>query len=181
MGERSNTALLFPGQGSQEPGMRDDVAAARPDLLEAAGELVGCDPFERVDDGTRFAQPAIYCAALAGFEQLGRPRAAWAAGHSLGELAALAAAGALDDQDGLRLAVERGRLMQAAAERGGGGMLALLGKRDAAVDLIDAHELTLANDNAPTQIVAAGPADALQACRRAARGAGLRAMRLPVA
>lgn len=181
MGERSKIALLFPGQGSQQPGMRDGVAAARPDLLELACELVGSDPFERVDDGTRFAQPAIYCAALAGFERLGRPEAAWAAGHSLGEMAALAGAGALDDEDGLRLAVERGRLMQAAAEPGGGGMLALLGDRDAALDLIDAHALTLANDNAPMQIVAAGPAEALEACRKAARGAGLRAMRLPVA
>lgn len=181
MGETSNTALLFPGQGSQEPGMRDAVAAARPDLLDLACELVGGDPFERVDEGTRFAQPAIYCAALAGFERLGQPEAGWAAGHSLGELAALAAAGALDHRDGLRLAVERGALMQTAAERDGGGMVALLGERETALELIEAHGLTLANDNAPEQLVASGPSGALQECRKAARAAGLRAIRLPVA
>ena len=70
--------------------MRDTVAEYRPDLLELAIELVGADPFEHVADGTRYAQPAIYCASLAGWEQLGRPRPTAAAGHSLGELAALA-------------------------------------------------------------------------------------------
>ena len=115
--------------------MRDPVAEPRADLLELALDLVGADPFDRVDEGTRFAQPAIYCAALAGWERMGRPDAGFAAGHSLGELAALAAAGALDEREGLRLAVERGALMQRAAEAGGGGMLALLGERDAALAL----------------------------------------------
>ena len=50
--------------------MRETVADARPDLLALAAELVGADPFEHVADGTRFAQPAIYCAALAGWERL---------------------------------------------------------------------------------------------------------------
>ena len=181
MSDSHKTALLFPGQGSHEPEMRDTVAAARPDLLELAGELVGSDPFERVADGTRFAQPAIYCAALAGWERLDRPEGNFAAGHSLGELAALAAAGALDHHDGLRLAVKRGALMQSAAEQGGGGMLALLGEREAALELANAHYLTVANDNAPEQLVVAGPPERLEAGRRAARGAGLRAMRLPVA
>lgn len=175
-----STALLFPGQGSHEPGMRDAVADARPDLLELAGELVGSDPFERVADGTRFAQPAIYCAALAGWERLGRPEAAWAAGHSLGELAALAAAGALDHGDGLRLAVRRGELMQSAAEWAGGGMMALLGTREAALELAQANELTVANDNAPGQLVVSGPEERLETGRRAARRLGLRAVRLPV-
>jgi [acyl-carrier-protein] S-malonyltransferase len=160
--------------------MRDTVAEARPDLLELACELVGDDPFERVELGTRFAQPAIYCAALAGYERLGRPDAACAAGHSLGELAALAAAGALDERAGLRLAVDRGALMQRAAEEGGGGMLALLGPREAALDLAHAHELTIANDNAPEQLVVAGPDDAIDAAKRGARPAGLRALRLAV-
>ena len=53
-------ALLFPGQGSQTPDMRDDVALGLPDLLEQCIELVGEDPFERVDESTRFAQPAIF-------------------------------------------------------------------------------------------------------------------------
>jgi [acyl-carrier-protein] S-malonyltransferase len=180
MADTATTALLFPGQGSQEPGMRDTVAEHRADLLELAVDLVGADPFERVDEGTRFAQPAIYCAALAGWERLGRPAAGFAAGHSLGELAALAAGGALGERDGLRLAVERGALMQRAAEAGDGGMLALMGERDAALALAADFDLTMANDNAPEQLVVAGPADRLDAARRAARPAGLRGLRLAV-
>jgi len=161
--------------------MRETVADARPDLLALAAELVGSDPFERVADGTRFAQPAIYCAALAGWERLRARDPDWMAGHSLGELAALAAAGAMDDAEGLRLAARRGALSQDAAERGGGGMLALIGERESALELAEKHELTVANDNAPEQLVVAGPADALDAARRSARSAGLRALRLPVA
>jgi [acyl-carrier-protein] S-malonyltransferase len=161
--------------------MREAVAAARPDLLELAGELVGSDPFERVADGTAYAQPAIYCAALAGWERLGPTDASYLAGHSLGELAALAAAGAMEHADGLRLAVRRGALMQEAAERVGGGMLALIGEREPALEVAEEHGLTVANDNAPEQLVVAGPADALDRARRSARPAGLRALRLPVA
>ncbi|MDQ3675522.1 MAG: hypothetical protein M3401_01765, partial [Actinomycetota bacterium] len=60
------SAVLFPGQGSQTPDMRDVVAAVRPDLLDAVIDLVGEDPFPRVEESTRFAQPAILCASLAG-------------------------------------------------------------------------------------------------------------------
>jgi [acyl-carrier-protein] S-malonyltransferase len=180
MADAPNTVLLFPGQGSQEPGMRNTVAEHRGDLLALALDLVGADPFDRVDEGTRFAQPAIYCAALAGWERLGRPAAGFAAGHALGELAALAAGGALDEHDGLRLAVERGALMQRVAEAGGGGMLAVIGEREAALALAADFDLTVANDNAPEQLVVAGPADRLDAARRAARPAGLRAVRLAV-
>jgi malonyl CoA-acyl carrier protein transacylase len=161
--------------------MRETVADARPELLELASDLVGADPFERVADGTRFAQPAIYCASLAGWDRVRVPDADYVSGHSLGELAALAAAGAMDHLDGLRLAARRGALMQEAAERGGGGMLALIGEREPALELAEQHELTVANDNAPEQLVVAGPAPALDAARRGARTAGLRALRLPVA
>ncbi|MBA2439509.1 MAG: ACP S-malonyltransferase, partial [Thermoleophilaceae bacterium] len=91
--------------------MVDTVARLRPDLLELAAEVVGEDPFARVGQGTRFDQPAIYCAALAGLENAGHPKADLYAGHSMGEITALAAAGALSDEDGLRLVAERGRLM----------------------------------------------------------------------
>ena len=64
------TTLLFPGQGSQTPDMRETVERHRPDLLEQALREVGDDLFERAADGTRWAQPAIFCAALAGWEQL---------------------------------------------------------------------------------------------------------------
>jgi [acyl-carrier-protein] S-malonyltransferase len=181
-----DTAILFPGQGSQTAEMRDDVAAARPDLLALACEVVGEDPFARVDDGTRYAQPAIYCASVVSFERL---RAAGVsgvayAGHSLGEVAALVAAGALSAEDGLRLVATRGRLMQESGERAGdGSMLALLGSGAAehAAHVAEAAGLTVANDNAPNQVVLSGAKAAFERAAVAAREHGLRAVPLPVA
>jgi [acyl-carrier-protein] S-malonyltransferase len=174
-------ALLFPGQGSQEAGMAGTVERYRPDLLELAADAVGEDPFARVGEGTRFDQPAIYAASLAGLERLGRPKADLYAGHSLGEIAALAAAGSLSDEDGLRLVTERGRLMQWAAEREGGGMLAVRATRAEAAPLARRLGLAVANHNAPTQVVLSGPADAVEAAAEDARERGFRAKRLPVA
>src|ERR671914_3009901 len=104
--------------------MRDLVAERAPDLLERCVALVGEDPFPRAGESTRFAQPAIFCASLAGWDALDLDAAA-AAGHSLGELAALAAAGVLDRDDALKLVVLRGRLMAEADDSG--SMLALVG------------------------------------------------------
>jgi malonyl CoA-acyl carrier protein transacylase len=176
------SALLFPGQGSQHAGMRDVVESFRPDLLELALREVGSDPFERADEGTRFAQPAIYCASLAGWARAGSPDADLLAGHSLGEIAALAAAGAIAAADGLRLTVRRGELMEeAAARRPGGGMVALLGDAEEASALAAAHGLTVANDNAPTQLVVSGPDAALEGCVAEAKERGVRPIRLAVA
>jgi malonyl CoA-acyl carrier protein transacylase len=182
---RDRTALLFPGQGSQTAEMRDEVAARRPDLLALACEVVGDDPFARVEDGTRFAQPAIYCASVVGWERLRDAgiEAAAHAGHSLGEVAALVAADALSAQDGLRLVATRGRLMQESGERSGdGSMLALLGggAADHAYHVAATSGLTVANDNAPNQVVLSGAVAAFEAAEEAARGLGLRAVRLPV-
>ncbi len=177
------TAILFPGQGSQAPDMRETVARVRPDLLSLAHELVGEDPFPRAEEGTNFAQPAIFCASLAGLAALGRPPGDFMAGHSLGELAALVAAGCLSERDGLGLVVLRGRLMQDAGERAGdGGMLALLGRGAAehAQSLADAHGLAVANDNSPQQIVLSGARGALPGAAAAAEELGLRSMELPV-
>ena len=174
-------ALLFPGQGAAEPAMRELVAEQRPDLLALVTELVGEDPFPRLDDGTRFAQPAIYCAALAGFESLGRPRAGLCAGHSLGELTALAAAGTLAESDGLRAVVARGRLMDDAGRREAGGMVAVGGERQRAVELARSAGLELANENSPSQFVLSGPVSGLDRALEQARTLGLRAKRLPVA
>jgi acyl transferase domain-containing protein len=165
--------------------MRDAVAAARPDLLALACEVVGDDPFVRVADGTRFAQPAIYCASIVGWERLrdGGLRADALAGHSLGEVAALVAAGSLSDEDGLRLVAERGRLMQQSGERAGdGSMLALLGKgaADHAAAIAAGADLTVANDNAPNQVVLSGTRSAFEAAGELAREHGLRAQPLPV-
>jgi [acyl-carrier-protein] S-malonyltransferase len=177
------TAILFPGQGSQSRDMRETVAQVRPDLLADVVALVGEDPFPRADEGTGYAQPAIFCASLAGWTALGKPEADFMAGHSLGELGALVAAGCLTERDGLRLVVLRGRLMQRAGEEAGdGGMVALLGAGAAehADALADAHGLAVANDNSPQQIVLSGARSALPAAAAAAQELGLRAIELPV-
>ena len=177
------TAILFPGQGSQTPDMRQNVADVRPDLLSLAAEVVGGDPFARAEEGTRFAQPAIFCASLAGWEALGRPSADFMAGHSLGELAALVAAGCLSERDGLELVTLRGKLMQESGERAGdGSMLALMGDgaADHAPELAEAHGLSVANDNSPQQVVLSGDRRAFDETIAAAKELGLRPMELPV-
>ncbi len=176
------TALLFPGQGSQTSGMAAVTAAQRPDLLEQARAELGADPFEAIADGTHMAQPALYCASLAHYKGAGEPDAEMLCGHSLGELAALAAGGALDDADGLRLAVTRGRLMEEASAVRPGGMVAALGGSDELVAEIAARfELTIANDNAPGQVILSGDAEKVGEARKAIRAEGAKAIRLPVA
>ncbi|MDX6690723.1 MAG: hypothetical protein QOG15_2180 [Solirubrobacteraceae bacterium] len=178
------TAVLFPGQGSQTKDMRALVAAVRPDLLDAAIELVGEDPFARVDESTRFAQPAILCASLAGWTRLrDHVDPVALAGHSLGEFSALAAAGALSDEDALRLVVLRGDHMAVSGEASGGGtMLALMGASPAqSAALAARHGVSIANDNAPGQVVLSGAPDALDAVRKDAEADGLRALALGVA
>jgi [acyl-carrier-protein] S-malonyltransferase len=175
------TAVLFPGQGSQTDDMRATTEAARPELVALAREVVGEDPFDRVDEGTRFQQPAIFCASVAGFDALDLTPAA-AAGHSLGEFGALAAAGAIDVEDALRLVALRGRVMDAAAQQAPpGGMLAVLkGEPGQAEAIARAADVVVANDNAPGQVVLSGPVEGLDTAAAAAERDGLRAMRLPV-
>jgi [acyl-carrier-protein] S-malonyltransferase len=173
--------LLFPGQGSQTEDMRDLVAQRAPQLLDRAVELVGEDPFARVEESTRFQQPAIFCASIAGWQALpGDVQPGAAAGHSLGELAALAAAGVLSVDDALELVVLRGRLMAEADDRG--SMIALVGADDdEAAKVADAAGLTVANDNAPGQIVLAGYRERFDRAEEVAGELGKRTIRLPVA
>jgi [acyl-carrier-protein] S-malonyltransferase len=174
-------AVAFPGQGSQTPGMRDEVEAHRPDLLRLACNAVGDDPFSRASEGTRFAQPAIFCASLAGWERLGRPEPDLLAGHSLGEVTALVAAGSLAEEDGLRVVVARGRLMQEAADTSSdGGMLAVRASRDQIERVAAVHGLTVANENEPRQVVLSGATRALEAAAAVLREAGVRCKRLPI-
>ncbi len=185
MAQASLIALLFPGQGSQTDEMRDSVERHRPDLLEQVLDEAGPDVFERAGDGTRWAQPAIFCAALAGWEQLrGRVEPDLMAGHSLGEIGALVAAEALSAEDGLRLVTARGRLMQEAAEQtGDGGMIAVRARGDRAPihQVAEAAGLSLANDNAPDQLVLSGATTALDEAEAALAERKVRAKRLPVA
>ena len=184
MARSEQLAMLFPGQGSQTADMRDQVERHRPDLLELAQAEVSDDLFERAGDGTRWAQPAIFCAALAGYEVLkDRHEPDLMAGHSLGEISALVAAGALDAEDGLRLVAARGRLMQEAAEEtGDGGMLAVRARDRATVEQVATQAgLSIANDNAPDQLVLSGALAALDEAESLLREQRVRAKRLPVA
>jgi malonyl CoA-acyl carrier protein transacylase len=175
-----SNVLLFPGQGSQTAGMREAVERHTPYLLELVLDEVGADPFELVDEGTAYAQPAIVCASLALWERAGRPHAAFMAGHSLGELSALAAGGAISPADAVRLAVTRGRLMQEAGGQTPGGMMAVLGDGSEARAAMSGSGVSIANDNGPTQLVVSGPEPALEEAASEAKARGLRTMRLAV-
>jgi malonyl CoA-acyl carrier protein transacylase len=159
------------------------VAAAQlPELVEQATGELGADPFEQIAEGTHFAQPALFIAGLAHWKAAGEPEAGFYAGHSLGELPALVAVGALEADAGLRLAVVRGRLMEEASAIRPGGMVAALGGSDEVVRKVAAeYDLTLANDNAPGQIVLSGDSEKVGEARKVLRAEGAKAIRLPVA
>ena len=167
---------VFPGQGSQTPGFlapwleldgaREHLTAysddAQVDLI-AAGTEWGAD---RIRD-TQVAQPLIVAASLlswAALGELGTPRPQAIAGHSVGELAALAAAGVLTDMDAMRLVGIRGQAMADAAAAASTGMSAVLGgAEETVIERLAALDLTPANFNGGGQIVAAGSLAALAA------------------
>jgi [acyl-carrier-protein] S-malonyltransferase len=176
-------AVLFPGQGSQTPDMGRAVERWRPDLVLLAKAAVGDDPFARAEESTRFAQPAIFCAALAGWRQIrDSVQPDVMAGHSLGEISALVAAGALSAEDGMHLVAGRGRLMAEEAEsNGGGGMLAVRTSDRAELGALAAEAgLAIANDNAPEQVVLSGPDESLERVERVFRARGVRSKRLDI-
>jgi [acyl-carrier-protein] S-malonyltransferase len=177
-----HTAALFPGQGSHAEDLTEMLTRLRPDLLELAQAELGENAFERAAESTAYAQPATYCASLAGWSLLGSEHVDVLVGHSLGELSALAAAGAVDEAAGLRLVALRGRLMERAAEEaaGEGGMLALSVSRDVGDALARGFGLTLANDNSPNQVVLSGERDWLEALAEEARATGVRTKLLPI-
>ena len=156
--------------------------------FERGLELLGFDPFERLDEGTRFQQPAIFLCSVAAWElwrqespdELAEVRAA--AGHSLGEYAALVAAGVLAFEDALSLVAERAAAMADAGDLQPGSMVAMLGGDDHAIRaLADRLGLTIANDNAPGQLVLSGATDAIAEAEELAREeTGARARRLDV-
>ncbi|MBI4772382.1 MAG: ACP S-malonyltransferase [Chloroflexi bacterium] len=196
------TAFVFPGQGSQAVGMGRELAlasaAARQTFLEA-DELLGFKlsalcwegPESALND-TVNTQPALLAHSVAALralhEALGELRPAYVAGHSLGELSALTATGALSFPDALRLVRERGRLMKAAGEAAPGGMAAILNLGTALVAELCAQasaatgkSVQVANDNCPGQVVISGDDAALEAAMALARERGARrALRLAV-
>jgi [acyl-carrier-protein] S-malonyltransferase len=175
----TTTALLFPGQGSHAVGM-EEPHRDHP-LLRRGIELLGFDPFERLADGTRSHQPALFLCSMCQWASGDRHTPLAAAGHSLGEYAALTAAGAIDFEDAVRLVDARATAMADAAARRSGGMVAMLGgERDDVCALAADLGLSLANDNAPGQIVLSGPTEAVDDALRRAESIGCRARRLDV-
>jgi [acyl-carrier-protein] S-malonyltransferase len=179
-------AAIFPGQGSHASDM-DEPFRGLP-AFERGLELLGFDPFERLDEGTRFQQPAIFLCSVAAWDlwrdeapdEVAEVRAA--AGHSLGEYAALVAAGALTFDDAVALVSERAAAMADAGDLQDGGMVAMLGGDDHAVRALARRlRLTIANDNAPGQLVLSGATDAVAQAEELAREeTGARARRLDV-
>ncbi len=170
-----NIGVLFPGQGAQFVGMGAELFAARPDLLGvAADELLGwslqgicADGPEEALTATQHAQPALYSLAYAQWEAFsaGLPEGmevVAAAGHSLGEYTALAAAEAISFADGLRLVARRGQAMGVAAAQQPSAMAALLGADETKAEALcgerreQGGRLWVANINAPGQVVVAG-------------------------
>jgi len=175
----SGAALIFPGQGSHREGMADEVRDAP--AIARGLELLDYDPFARIAEGTRYQQPAVFLVSVARW-QLEQPEGIVAAGHSLGEYAALHAAGAVDFEPALELVDERAAAMAHASALEPSGMTVLLkGDPEAIRELADELELIIANDNSPGQVVLAGRTDALeQAEARAKAQTGARAQRLDV-
>jgi [acyl-carrier-protein] S-malonyltransferase len=198
----SKTAFVFPGQGSQVVGMGRDFDAAYPtarEVFREADEQLGYSlsrlcfegPEDQLND-TVNTQPALYVCSMAMLRALQSEFPAalpvCAAGHSLGEITALAAAGALSFVDGLRVVRERGRLMKAAGEKQPGAMAALLGLDAATAGEICAQAVgqtgrpvVVANDNCPGQIVISGDSGGLDVALELAKAAGAkRAVKLAV-
>jgi [acyl-carrier-protein] S-malonyltransferase len=185
-------ALLFPGQGSQSVGMLAALAAEQPlvdETFKEAGAVLGYDLLDLVRQGpeselnrTHRTQPALLAAGIAVWRvwNTGRPpEPALLAGHSLGEYAALVAAGALAFSDALKLVELRGELMQNAVPAGEGAMAAIIGLDDAAVEKICAQfagpgALEPANFNAPGQVVVAGSKSGLDWLTAHAKDLGVR-------
>jgi [acyl-carrier-protein] S-malonyltransferase len=195
-------AFIFPGQGSQAPGMGkalfDAFAAAREvfqEVDEALGEKLSRLIFEGPADEltlTANAQAALMAVSLAAMRALDREfgvetsKAAYVAGHSLGEYSALAAAGALTLTDAARLLRKRGQAMQAAVPVGQGAMAALIGKVDVALaeEIAKAGSaagiVVVANDNNVGNVVISGSKAGIDAALAAAKEKGARAIPLNV-
>ncbi|MBL8543197.1 MAG: ACP S-malonyltransferase [Hyphomonadaceae bacterium] len=195
-------AFIFPGQGSQTPGMgkslADAFAPAREvfeEVDEALGERLSRLIFEGPAEEltlTANAQPALMAVSLAAMRVLEREfhvpvtKAAYVAGHSLGEYSALAAAGALSVADAARLLRTRGNAMQAAVPVGEGAMAALIGKVDVALaeEIAKAGSaagvVVVANDNNVGNVVISGSKAGIDAALAAAKERGARAIALNV-
>lgn len=191
-------ALVFPGQGSQSVGMGKALATASPaasavlaEADDALGESISHLAFEGPAeelDLTVNAQPALVAVSIAFLAALRErwaaagvavPEPAYAAGHSMGQYSAMVAAGVIGLGDAVRLVRERGRQMQASGKGREGAMAAMIGLDDGRIPELLAlgathGSLTVANRNAPGQVVISGDRAAVEAAVAGARDLGAR-------
>ena len=192
------TAFVFPGQGSQAPGMGKDLAeefAVARQVFEEADDALGFAISRLCFDGpaedlqlTENTQPAILTVSVAAFRALqeaGIAPPAFVAGHSLGEYSALVAAGALSLSDAVRTVRARGRYMQEAVPVGTGAMAAVLGAELNEIGRICAEAsgdqvCSIANLNSPGQAVIAGNTEAVDRAVELLSGVAKRVIKLKV-
>lgn len=193
-------AAVFPGQGSQSPGMLAELATRYDVVTETfseSSEHLGYDLWDLAQNGTaeqlretEVTQPLMFVSGVAVWrlwQQLEMPVPSFVAGHSLGEYTALTAAGSFSFVDALKLVALRGKLMASAVEPGIGGMAALLGMDDdKVVELCKEHNsetnvVQAVNFNSPGQVVISGHITALErTCEEAKTRGARKAMLLPV-
>ena len=188
-------AYIFPGQGSQFPGMGKDLFdrfEMAKEMFHVSDEILGFDLSTILLKGskedlqqTRVTQPAIFLHSIITAKVMGadfQPDAV--AGHSLGEFSALTAAGVIDFESGLKLVSQRAEAMQKACNISKGTMAAILGMEDKKVDEICQQisgVVVAANYNCPGQLVISGSIDAIESACEDLKAAGAkRALILPV-
>lgn len=194
----SSVAIIFPGQGSQHPGMGKDLAETFPSarqVFEEADDALGFSISRLCFEGpaeelqlTENTQPAILTVSVAAFramKQAGIASPAFVAGHSLGEYSALVAAGVLRLSDAVRTVRARGRYMQQAVPVGTGAMAAVIGGELTDVQRVceaarEGQICSVANINSPNQIVIAGNTEAVDRAIESLKGIAKRVIKLNV-